>query len=193
MNKNEVYQLLCDGELTLAFDTNVVFNELRFLTLCDNINRLNEAHKTHLCMVVSAIVHTEKLFDLKQKYKEKYNIEEVNRFMERKHISVVPFERCHAQAVAHLVGEQFPTNEQWRAFKRQSCINCLGIKNTKVQIHGSGKKCGATVDWLIAGYAIAEECLLITDDKGKEFKGVKTTTFDELEAAVNQLLQSLTL
>jgi hypothetical protein len=27
-----------------------------------------------------------------------------------------------------------------------------------VQIHGSGKKCGATVDWLIAGYAIAEEC-----------------------------------
>jgi hypothetical protein len=51
MNKNEVYQLLCDGELTLAFDTNVVFNELRFLTLCDNINRLNDAHKTHLCMV----------------------------------------------------------------------------------------------------------------------------------------------
>jgi hypothetical protein len=111
MNKNEVYQLLCDGELTLAFDTNVVFNELRFLTLCDNINRLNEAHKTHLCLVVSAIVHTEKWFDLKQKYKEPLNVKAV-----------------------------------------------LIVLESKVQIHGSGKKCGATVDWLIAGYAIAEEC-----------------------------------
>jgi len=37
---------------------------------------------------------------------------------------------------------------------------------------GSGKKCGATVDWLIAGYAYAESCLLVTDDKGEEFQGI---------------------
>lgn len=191
MKKNEVYQLLREGKLTIAFDTNVVFNDYRFLTLCDNINRINDADKYQLSLVVSAIVHTEKLFDLKQKHKKKYDIEEVNRFLERKRISVVPFERCHAQAVAHFVGEQFPSSEEWRAFKRQSCINCLGINNANVQIPGSGKKCGATVDWLIAGYAIAEDCLLVTDDKGKEFKGIKKTTFDELEAAVNQFLQTL--
>ncbi len=186
MNKKEVYQLLCEGKLTIAFDTNIVFHELRFLTLCDNINRINEAHHYQLCLVVSAIVHTEKLFDLKQKYQERYDIEEVNRFLDRKRISIVPYERCHAQAVAHLVGKQFPSNKEWRAFKRQSCINCLGIKDNHVPMPGSGKKCGATVDWLIAGYAIAEDCLLVTNDKGKEFQGIKKTTFDELEAAVNQ-------
>jgi hypothetical protein len=160
--------------------------------LCDNINRLNNTHQCQIRLVVSAIVHTETLFDLKQKYKEKYDIDDINHALSRKHITIAPYERRHAQAVVQLIGEQFPSHEQWRTFKRQSCINCLGLNEVNIHIPGSGKKCGATVDWLIAGYAYAEDCLLITDDKGKEFKGIKKqTTFSTLEVAVNELLQNL--
>ncbi len=60
-------------------------------------------------------------------------------------------------------------------------------------IESTGQTCSATLDWLIAGYADAVNGLLITDDTGKEFKGIEQkTTFDELEAAVNQLLHALT-
>lgn len=112
--------------------------------------------------------------------------------MNRKHINIAPYERRHAQAVVQLIGEQFPSNEQWQTFKRQSCINCLGLNEVNIPIPGSGKKCGATVDWLIAGYAYAEDCLLITDDKGKEFKGIKKqTTFSTLKMVVNDIAKSL--
>jgi len=190
MNQNEVYKLLYDGNLTIAFDTNVVRQIRRFLSLCDSINRINDARHCLMRLVVSAIVHTETLFDLKQKYQEQYDINDINRVLNRKHISIVPFEPHHAQAVAQLIGKQFPSNDEWYTFKRQDCINCLGINQANIPIPGSGKKCGATVDWLIAGYAYAEECLLVTDDKGKEFDGInKKTTLKVIEAAVNEFLQ----
>jgi len=189
MNKKQVYQLLRSDNLTIAFDTNAVHEPSRFLSLCDNINRLNEACQCQIHLVVSAIVHTETLFDLKQKYHELYDIDDISRVLNRKRINIVPFERCHAQAVAQLIGQQFITNQQWYRFKRQSCINCLGINIANIPTPGSGKKCGATVDWLIAGYAYAESCLLVTDDKGEEFQGIeKKTTLKDLESAVEQLL-----
>jgi predicted nucleic acid-binding protein len=59
------------------------------------------------------------------------------------------------------------------------------------QIQGGGKTCGATIDWLIAGYAEAEGYLLITGDTREEFKGIRKTTLENLEAAVEQLLSEL--
>jgi hypothetical protein len=103
-------------------------------------------------------------------------------------VSIAPFEYRHAEAVAQLIGRQFPTVEEWRKFKRQECINCLGISKTQYDIPGSGKECGATVDWLIAGYAHAENYLLITNDKGNEFKNIKKkTTLEILEKAVMRM------
>ncbi|HDN26099.1 MAG TPA: hypothetical protein ENG03_03190 [Thioploca sp.] len=83
MNKKEVEQLLHDGNLTIAFDTNAVHDNSRFLSLCDNINRLNDACQCQIRLVVSAIVHTETLFDLKQKYHEHYDIDDINRITTR--------------------------------------------------------------------------------------------------------------
>jgi len=49
-------------------------------------------------------------------------------------------------------------------------------------------KCGATVDGLIAGYAHAENYLLITHDKGNEFKSIKKkTTLKILEKALMRI------
>lgn len=188
MKPNEVYQLLCQGKLTIAFDTNAVFSHRKFWRICNKINQLNDKHRYEFNLTVSALVHTEKLFDLKQELKERYNLEIVSQSLSSKHVSIKPFEVRHAEATASVIGEQFPTNDDWRKFKRQKCIDCLGLQRTE-HIPGKGKKCGATVDWFIVGHAYCEDYLLITQDGGEEFKGIeKKTDLESLEAAIDQLL-----
>lgn len=54
---------------------------------------------------------------------------------------------------------------------------------------GTGQSCGATVDWLIGGHARAEGCILVTGDKGHEFRGiVEQVKLDVLEEALRGLL-----
>jgi len=189
MKPNEVYQLLCQGKLTFAFDTNAVFGHHQFWRVCNKINQLNDKYHYEFNLTVSALVHTEKLFDLKQGLKEKYNLEIVTQALISKRVSVKPFEVHHAEATASLIGEQFITNDNWHQFKRQQCIDCLGLQ-TREDIPGKGKKCGATVDWFIVGHAYCEDYLLISQDGGEEFNGIyKKTDLESLEAAVDQLTQ----
>jgi hypothetical protein len=190
MNTQEVYRLLCTGELTMAFDTNALFSNQRFRKLCNNINRIKDCdQKYQFNLVVPAPAHAEKLHDLKQQYREHYNFNEIIKGLTDKGITIASFEPHHADVVADLVGEQFPTTQAWRTFKRNRCIACLGLHTDKItHIQGSGKTCGATIDWLIAGYAEAEGCLLVTGDTREEFKDIKKTTLEHLEAAVEQLL-----
>lgn len=93
------------------------------------------------------------------------------------------------------MGQQFPTTQAWRTFKRNRCIACLGLNtNTLTSIaQGSGKTCGATIDWLIAAYAKTEGCLLVTGDTREEFKDIRKSTLEDLEAAVDQFIDYLNL
>jgi len=190
MNIPEVYRLLCTGELTMAFDTNALFSNQRFRKLCNNINRIKDCDdKYQFNLVVPAPAHAEKLHDLKQQYQERYDFSEIIKGLTDKGISIASFEPHHADVVANLVGKQFPTTQAWCTFKRNRCIACLGLNTDKVtHIQGKGKTCGATIDWLIAGYAEAEGCLLITGDTREEFKGIRKTTLEDLEVAIEQLL-----
>ncbi|HIE00030.1 MAG TPA: hypothetical protein EYP59_07035 [Thiotrichaceae bacterium] len=189
MNENEVYELLQAGHLTMTVDTNVLYEINSFIKLCNKCNKINEMPEYEIKIVISSLVHAEKLFDLKQDYGEQYDIDHIIKVLESKKVSIAPFEYHHAEAVAQLIGTQFPTVEEWRKFKRQECMNCLGIsRKTQYDIPGSGKECGATVDWLIAGYAHAENYLLITHDKGNEFKPIKKkTTLKILEKALMRI------
>jgi hypothetical protein len=193
MKTLEVYQLLYAGQLTMVFDTNALFSNQRFRKLCNQINRIKDCDKKYqLNLVVPAPAHVEKLHDLKQQYREHYNFSEILKGLTDKGVSIVSFKPNHADVVANLLGEQFPTTQAWRAFKRNRCIACLGLNTTQMtQIQGGGKTCGATIDWLIAGYAEAEGYLLITGDTREEFKGIRKTTLENLEAAVEQLLSEL--
>ncbi len=61
-----------------------------------------------------------------------------------------------------------------------------------IEIPGKGKKCGATVDWLIAGHADAKKnnYLLITQDRGKEFQDIKNQTdLKSLTIVLDRLIQ----
>lgn len=192
MDKQDVYSWLCqDVELTIAFDTNILFKDKSLIELCDKINHLKLYGNRKIKLVVPAPAHLEKLHDLKQRYKDTYNFEIITSGLRRKGLIVAAFEPRHADIVAGLIGKQFPTTKDWRDFKRNRCINCLGLKGTidEFIVLGSGKNCGATVDWLIAGYAYAENCLLITEDKGEEFKDIRKTNLESLIEVVKQLLK----
>ncbi|MDM8568263.1 hypothetical protein QUF50_01845 [Thiotrichales bacterium HSG1] len=184
MNEIEVDKLLQVGNLTITVDTNILYEIKRFFKIC---NKINSMSKYNIKMVISSLVHTEKMFDLKQAYGNKFDTDHIIKVLKDKKVVIEPFTEYHAESIAEWIGTQFPTNEEWQKYKRQECINCLGIKGQNYDIPGTGKKCGARVDWLIAGYAYTEDYLLITDDKGKEFEKIKKkTTLGILEKVLTE-------
>jgi hypothetical protein len=209
MNKNDILNLLFQGQLVIVFDTNALFGDKRLKRLCINVNRINRLDdKYQIKLVVPAPAHAEKLRQIRQRLKKqhkKYNHEFVLKNLKDMGINVTSFEPWHAEKVADLFHQQFPTQDNWNQFKLKRCLDCLGRNSLKRCldclkletfedfVESTGQTGSATVDWLIAGIALAENGLLVTDDTGQEFKGIeKKTTFDELEAAVNQLLLTLT-
>jgi hypothetical protein len=64
----------------------------------------------------------------------------------------------------------------------------LGLPASTAPVPGSGRTCGATVDWHIGGHARAEGCILVTDDSGPELSGlIECVALDTLEGAIDRL------
>jgi hypothetical protein len=140
MNENEVYDLLQVGNLTITFDTNALYNSRTFFNICDKINLINIKLKYEIKLIISSLVHAEKLFDLKQEKGDIYDIDFINKTLIRKKVRIAPFEYRHAEAVAQLIGRQFPTDKEWKNFKRQKCMSCLGLTETEKKYFSFWKK-----------------------------------------------------
>ncbi|HWN67305.1 MAG TPA: hypothetical protein VNM90_06670, partial [Haliangium sp.] len=165
--------LMHGGEVVLAFDTNAIFGN-RFLDLCDNINKLNSLWRPRrIRKLVAAPVHVEKLHDLHQKKKESFDPALIMQVLGEKQIEIVSFEQHHAEHVAGMLGALYPSTQDWRGFKRQRCLACVGLLHRADEAKAGGKRCGATIDWLVAGHADLEGYVLVTDDGGPEFKSVR--------------------
>lgn len=196
MTENELFALLADGvDVVLAFDTNAIFGNHAndpFSQLCNAINRLNRIRDPRrIRKVVSAPVYMEKLHDLRQGHRN-YDHQKIEQFLEEKQIDVMPFLGAHAEHVAGLLGELYPNTNDWRAFKRQRCLSCLRLPgDLHHKATGDGERCGATIDWLVAGHADAEGHVLVTDDRGDEFKRVqRQVTFDVAVKVVDEVLRA---
>ena len=189
MNKEELVTLLRNQELRkIVFDTNALFSLKRFFDVCDRVDELNKQFQFKLEVFIPALVYFEKLYDLRQKLGDKYDKQQFVEILEEKQVQIMPFEPNHAEAVATLLYSQFSTKEAWQTAKIERCIKCLGIP---INNTSKNKSCSATIDWLIAGYAVAEKCLLITDDKGIEFKEISCKTYLEiLEQGLCELLNA---
>jgi len=186
MNKDEVVALLRTSDVKIAFDTNALESDRRFNQLCNSINRINQKFRFQLQLTIPTLAYFEKLYHLKQKHSDSYDFDLILKGLQGKQVQIMSFEPIHAEGVVGLIHTQFSTREEWLAAKIKRCAKCLGI-NEKI-VSGS-KKCSATVDWLIAGYAIKENSLLITNDQGIEFKDVnKKTTLEIFEQAIQELL-----
>ena len=140
-----------------------------FHQLCDEINRLNHTMKPrHIAMFISAVAHTEKLFHLKQQIGAKFDVTVAMEGLTNIGVEVLPFAIKHAHATAELLGTRYEKRDDWRDAKRKRCLQCLGARPED----SDGRNCSATIDWLIAAHAIHENCILVTDDRGIEFKDV---------------------
>jgi hypothetical protein len=178
MTESELLDLFRrEPEIVLAFDTNAIFGNRRgdpFLELCDSINQLNRIRQPRLIRkVISAPVYMEKLHDLRQAFPS-YEHERILQTLDVKGIEVTPVLRHHAEHIAEILGKQYPGSKAWRDFKRQRCLSCLRLPDDLAhKATGSGKRCGATVDWLVAGHADAEGHVLVTNDRGPEFDSIR--------------------
>jgi predicted nucleic acid-binding protein len=175
----------------LLLDTNAVFSHRRLGELCKAVNRLN-ASGARIGLFVSAVVHAEKLFDLRQGLGAHYDLVHVSNAMKARGLGVLPFDLDHADATAALLARSFPTRDAWREAKCKRCVDCLGLGHAGVTTPGKGATCSATVDWLIAGHAQAEQCILVTDDRGVEFRHVASQVkLATLETALQGMLAAL--
>jgi predicted nucleic acid-binding protein len=189
MEDKDLVDFLRQGEGKLVFDTNVLFSARRFTNLCDKVNKLNESNGYQLQIVVPALAHAEKIHDLRPNRGVEYVHKKVKGLLEEKKVEIMSFEQHHAEATAEFA-EQFPDKTSWLAYKRERCCDCLSLTKEECdqKTVSNNKKCSATIDWLIAGYAQAEHSILVTDDKGIEFKDVvRKTNLDQLEDALQQL------
>lgn len=199
MDRKELAALFEGEHLVLAFDTNAIYGNRDsdpFVRLCNTVNNINEKRSParHISLVISAPVYVEKLHDMRQAFKGAFDFDMVRGFMESKGIQIEPFAGEDAETLAELLGTRYPSANDWRTFKRARCFRCLNLpEHLHDQAAGSGKNCGATLDWLVAGHAHARSYVLITDDRGPEFKSVSRRA--KLKAVcdvADQLLEALT-
>lgn len=194
MNRGEISALFEQEQLTIAFDTNAIFGNRRddpFLQLCDTLNRINEkrAPRQRIDKVISTPVYVEKLHDLRQQFADTFDEDMIKQFLDAKGIELKVFDTRDAEHTAQLIGNEYPTSAAWRAFKRERCLRCLGLSTNTHQTAGDGKRCSATIDWLVAGQADVGAYLLVTDDRGEEFRSIPLKArLDDVTAVATALL-----
>jgi hypothetical protein len=191
---DEIAARLKGGGIKLAFDTNALWDTRRHIKLCSAVQRLNvELHhraRLPVALIVCTIAHAEKLMDLKQLWRERFDRREILRGLERKGLHIQPFEAEHAMETGDRLGERYPDGEAWRTAKKRRYMEALGMSPIRDsdRVSGSGASCDATIDWLIVGHARAEGCVLVTRDGGDEFKGfVDRVRIETLQAAIEQI------
>jgi predicted nucleic acid-binding protein len=173
----------------LLLDTNVLFSHRELGKISTDVNRLNASGGMHISLFVSAVVHAEKLFDLRQEHGASYDPADVLRAMRARGLKVLAFKARHADHTAELLAHSFPTGDAWREAKRKRCVDCLGLRHDGASTPGKGTTCSATVDWLIAGHALAKRCILVTDDRGTEFRlAIERVRLDTLKQALGRML-----
>jgi len=179
------------GGVKLAFDTNALSGKRRLGALCARVRHWNMALSARTLpevkLLVCTVAHFEELFHLKKSKGDLFDIQVILDGLDSLGIEVQPFGVEHALATALWLGERHPTREAWRSAKKERYMRGLGLVPGKDKAEGA--HCSTTVDWLIAGHAQAERCVLVTDDEGPEFAGlVDKVRLGELEAALQKLL-----
>lgn len=174
----------------LALDTNAIFGFRTIGTLASLIREANRARPDEppIRLLVPVLVHAEILHDLRCFLAAKghsYRPEEVVRDLEGKGVEIVEFAVDDAEGVSAHLYTQHTTEGSWRAAKRLNAIAHLGLLKEESSI--PGQRVPATVDWFIAGQALRRGWLLVTADRGPEFRGLTRVQVPALKAALTTI------
>ena len=180
MKKEELTLLLHTGGFTLALDTNAISggsNRFRSYTKIiqgiKNLNATAAASGAPVCICASALAHMEVLFDLRQEFGSGYDPGVVSKGLIDAGLAIQDFTEAHADKAAEYLGKSFGSADAWHTAKRETFLRCLGLNSAEHPETGARRSCPATLDWSIAAQAHAEGHVLVTDDKGAEFKQVQ--------------------
>ncbi len=196
MTPDDIYQFVQADNVTLAFDTNILFRTSQFLSLCDLANEVNENRRViglpgRISLCVPAVAHTEHLFHMAQKLASAFDITIVHHVLDQRNIEILDFTVGEAEHCVELLVQRYETPAKWYAFKKRRCLECIGLPNNYAT-EGSGKKCGAPNDWLIVAQANARKALLVTEDKGPEFAHIERIVyFADVQATLQRVLAEL--
>lgn len=150
----------------VAFDTNSVWGEATWATVCGQLRAWARLHKVKVALVMPAIAHQEKVHDLRYEFGTRFRSQAIDQGLQSAGVDVVDFDRHDADATAAWLATLFVNDDAWRQAKRLMFLQRLGLPADHA---APGQNCSATVDWLIAGQATARGWLLVTNDQGAEF------------------------
>lgn len=177
MSPKEVCSWLLDGGGIIMLDTNANWGPAQWIReaarkiaiLNESLSRLG---KSEILLRVSALVYTEKLFDMHQEYKQIFNINVVHELFDYSGIEVLEFGQSDAERTAKMLGAAFGTSSKWHNAKRTRFFQHLGLpESEKPEI--TGKNLPGTIDWFIAGHAYGARILVVTNDQGNEWNAVE--------------------
>lgn len=187
MDVIEAVTALSQPSVRLAFDTNALWGDRSFSKACRDLHTLGQQQKNEIALFVSAAAHGEKLFDVKQDRQDHYDYSVILQSLMDLRLQVQAFTESDALAMGELLGTAFPTAEAWRAAKLQHYARSLSLQVSDAKVQ-SGKHLSATLDWLIAAHAKAQDCILVTTDRGIEFRQIRRMKYAVLQDALKQLL-----
>ncbi len=171
---------------SVAFDTNVLHKAHTVFEVADAVKKANAtlgaAGKPTIHVVIPALCWAELVLHQRHKFSGRYDETQLKDALIAGAMTVYDFTESDASSVAAYIAYAYPSKELWQNAKLDAMLACLAVTNAP------GKKVPATVDWYIAGHAMARGWILVTEDKGVEFNGpLVRTTLKALEAALDTL------
>ena len=140
-------------------------------------------------LYVPALVHAERLFQLRRQHGAAFNPAEVEVFFDtyREVLEVQPMDRALAEALANTLCLRHPTQDAWLAVKRQSYLRAIGREVSQAEALALGNRpCGAPLDLYLAALA-SPECPIITEDAGHEWTTAPPGSVLKLKEALARL------
>ncbi len=182
MEPERLEQSLADGCLLLV-DTSVIpTNQL--IGLSNLVSRWNSEHRTTVRVAVGSLVYTERQAQERRKRPADFDAQVVREFLAGKQIEVLPHDHDVAEAASEWLFTIAPTDQDWKRLKHQ--------RLTK-EVRDVPPRTSATVDWFIGGHTVARGAILVTNDKGAEFRDVDDKVgLDELTEHLKAHLADVT-
>lgn len=190
--KEKVEELIRQGGVALAFDTNALWHHKKLFEVCNLANQVR-GKSSHLGfeLLVPAVAHSEHVLHIRHETGAKtrsFSSEILREGLERKGLRVEGFQLDDAEKVAELIARQHPSAESWQQAKKELVLRRSGLTGPE-KVDLPGRKFAATIDWLIAGQAAGNSWILVTDDTGPEFAEVSLKIdFASLESLLEKML-----
>lgn len=147
--------------MTLLVDTSVLYKPRRLRELCGAANSRGGR------VVVPALVHAERLFQLHRKHGASFDPGEIRGFFEglAPVLTVEALDGPAAEELALHMGGSWRTDGDWRAAKREAYRRCMGDPAAEP---GTTRPCGAPLDLYLVGLARPSRPI-VTVDRGPEW------------------------